>query len=100
MAWPFASVLEPNLNTGPGAAVPDTPTAITAAQAWVIGAHFTNPTAGSLVVTITNTAGGILCQLSIPPGAEQPYEWPFRPTLGVKWSADAVGLLGHLWGYT
>jgi hypothetical protein len=100
VAWPFASVLEPNLNTGPGVAVPTTPAAITAAPAWLVGAHFTNAGADSVTVTLTNTAGGILAQLQIPPGGEQPYEWPFRPTLGVKWSADLAGVVGQVWGYT
>jgi hypothetical protein len=99
MAWPFSHVDEPNLDTGPGVEVPEIAAAVTAAQAWLIGAHFSNPTAGAITVTLTNTAGDVLVALEIPPGGEQPYEWPFRPTLGVKWSADDAGLLGHVWGY-
>jgi hypothetical protein len=99
MAWPFVSVLEPNLDTGPGVAVPAAPTAITAAQAWLLGAHFTNPAASAITITVTNTADGILLQLEIPPGGEQPFEWPFRPTLGVKWGASGAGLKGQIWGY-
>ena|SRR5712691_1312584 len=99
MAWPFTSVNQPNLDTGPGVAVPTTSTAVTAAQAWLLGAHFTNPSAGVVTVTVTDTAGDILCQLEIPSLAEQPYEWPFRPTLGVKWSASVAGLIGQVWGY-
>lgn len=100
MAWPFSHVVAPNLNTGPGQAVPTSATSITAAQAWVMGAHFSNPTAGALIVTLTNTAGDKLVgPFEIPAGAEQPYEWAFRPTVGVKWSANGAGLLGQVWGY-
>ena len=100
MPWPFASVAAPTLNTGPGVAVPLVSTEITAAQAWLTGAHFTNDHATDFVtVTITDSAGGILTKLQIPPGGEQPYEWPFRPTLGVKWFADVAGAVGHVWGY-
>lgn len=100
MAWPFVSVLQPNLDTGPGSAVPTSATAVTAVQAWLLGAHFSNPTGTALTVTVTTTAGAKLLQLEIPPGGEQPFEWAFRPALGVKWSASGVGLLGQIWGYT
>lgn len=100
MAWPFTSVLQPNLDTGPGVAVPAVATAITGVQAWLLGAHFTNPSGTARTVTVTDTAGATLLQLEIPPGGEQPFEWPFRPALGVKWSASGVGLLGQIWGYT
>ena len=99
MAWPFASVGPPNLDTGPGVAVPLVSTALTAAQAWLTGAHFTNTAGTTITLTITNTAGGRLAFKDIPPGADQPFEWPFRPSLGVKWLASAAGLEGHLWGY-
>lgn len=99
MAWPFTNVVAPTLDTGPGQAVPNSATVVTAAAAWLLGAHFTNPTAGALTITVTDTAGGILLQLEIPPGGEQPFEWPFRPATGVKWSGNNVGLLGQIWGY-
>jgi len=99
MSWPFTSVIAPNFDTGPGVAVPAAPAVVTAAAAWLLGAHFTNPSVAALIVTITDTAGGILAQLEIPPGGEQPYEWPFRPAAGVKWSASGVGVLGQIWGY-
>jgi hypothetical protein len=100
MAWPFTTVNAPNLDTGPGQAVPTSATAITGAAAWLLGAHFTNPSGSALTATVTDTAGEILLQLEIPPGGEQPFEWPFRPTTGVKWSASGAGLLGQIWGYT
>jgi hypothetical protein len=102
MAWPFSNVNQPNLDTGPGVAVPTSSTSITASEAWLLGAHFTNSTAGQITVTVTNTAGSILCKIKIPANAEQPYEWPFRPVsvgVGVKWFASGAGLLGHIWGY-
>lgn len=99
MAWPFSSVVAPNLDTGPGQAVPGSPTVVTASVAWLIGAHFTNTDAASQIVTVTDTAGEVLCQLDIPPGGEQPYEWPFRPTTGVKWSASGSNVKGQIWGY-
>ena len=51
------------------------------------------------IVTITDTAGAILDEIPIPAGAEQPYEWPFRPTLGVKWFANGADVTGQVWGY-
>jgi len=99
MGWPFTSVNPPNLDTGPGVAIPTVPTAITAAPAWLTGAHITNDGGSFVTITITNTAGGVLGKILVPPGGEVPYEWPFRPTIGVKWSADVAGALGHLWGY-
>lgn len=99
MAWPFSNVVAPNLDTTPGFAVPTSPTAITVLTAWLIGAHFTNNDASARTVTVTDTAGSLLCKLELPPGAEQPYEWAFRPVLGVKWSASGANVKGHIWGY-
>jgi len=99
MAWPFSNVDAPNLDTGPGAAVPTSATSITTGDAWLLGAHFTNTGGVSHTVTVTDTAGAVLCELKIPAGGEMPYDWPFRPTTGVKWSASAAGIIGHVWGY-
>jgi len=100
MAWPFGTTPNaPNLDTGPGVAVPTVSTPITASAAWLLGAHFSNLGAAPITVTVTDTAGSKLCELKIPKGAEQPYEWPFRPTTGVKWFASAAGMVGHVWGY-
>lgn len=99
MAWPFSNVGEPNLNQGPGAAVPTSSTAITGSQAWLLGCVFKNNSAGTLTVTITDTAGNIVEELTIPAEATLPYEWPFRPVNGVKWFASGAGMLGHVWGY-
>jgi len=100
VAWPFSSVGAPNLDTGPGVDVPLVSTAVTANQAWLTGAHFSNTHATNhIVVTVTNTAGAVLNKFKVPPGGELPYEWAFRPALGVKWVASAVGLKGHIWGY-
>lgn len=100
MAWPFVSVLQPSLDTGPGVTVPAVAAAVTLLPVWLLGAHFTNTGASARTVTVTTTLGAILCQLEIPPGAEQSYEWAFRPALGVKWSASGAGVIGQVWGYT
>lgn len=99
MAWPFSNVAAPTLDTGPGVAVPTSPGVVTAAQAWLLGAHFKNGAVVSRTITVTDTAGGVLCVIKVPAGAEQPYDWPFRPALGVKWSADGASVTGHIWGY-
>lgn len=99
MAWPFSSVGPPNLDIGPGVAIPLVPTVITASQAWLTGADMINDGASFVIVTVTNSAGAVLAKVSIPPGGTQPYEWPFKPALGVKWSADVAGVIGHVWGY-
>lgn len=100
MAWPFTNVSAPNLDTGTGVAVPTSPTAITANQCWLIGAFFKNDHASNFTtVTVTDTTGDVVTKIDIPPGGEQPYEFPFRPLLGAKWSANNAGVLGHVWGY-
>ena len=99
MAWPFAHVVAPNIDTGPGVAVPTSPAAAFANALWLLGAHFSNPGATQRVITVTDTAGDVLCVVTLPGGAEQPYEWAFRPTNGVTWSASGAGCVGHLWGY-
>jgi hypothetical protein len=100
MGWPFTSVAAPTLDTGPGQAVPTLEGVITASQAWILGVHFKNTDPSSeLTVTITNTAGDILDQIPVPPLGSVPFDWVFRPSLGVKWVADGAGILGHVWGY-
>lgn len=100
MAWPFSNVVAPNLDTGPGQALPLVPTAVDPAACWLLGAHFTNAPGGvERTILVTDTAGEILCEVVLGGGQEQPYEWPFRPTLGIKWSADGAGCVGQIWGY-
>lgn len=99
MSWPFTTVGAPNFDTGPGQAVPTSPTALTAAQTWLLGAHFTNPTVVAITVTVTDTAGDVVGEVDLPATSEQPYEWPFRPVTGLKWGATATGVVGQLWGY-
>jgi hypothetical protein len=64
-----------------------------------LGTHFKNTSGVTVTVTVENTALANLVELEIPAGGEQPYEWPFRPALGVKWFASGAGVVGHLWGY-
>lgn len=100
MAWPFTTVNQPNLDSTPGVAIPSpASTALFTGQLWLLGAHLTNPTAGEATVTLTDTAGGLLCEVIIPGGGEMPYEWPFRPAVGVKWFSTVAGCKGHVWGY-
>lgn len=100
MPWPATSIAQPNFDTGPGQAVPTSPTVVVAGNCWMLGAHFTNRGSTQQIVTVTDTAGGVLCEVTIGAGQEQPYEWPFRPANGVKWSADGAGCVGQIWGYT
>lgn len=101
MSWPFGSVVAPNLDTGPGADVPTSAGVVTASPAWLLGAHFTNPTGTGtpITVTLTNTAGDVALSVEVPEGGELPFEWGFRPLAGVKWVASDAGLLGQVWGY-
>jgi hypothetical protein len=97
--WPFSNCAAPNLDNTPGQAVPTSSTAIAAGQAWLMGAHFTNTGAVQRTITVTDTAGNTILVLVLAAGLEQSYEWPFRPTLGLKWFASGVGIVGHVWGY-
>jgi hypothetical protein len=103
MAWPFTTPGPPNLDTTTGFAVPsgapvDLPTPV-AGAAWLIGADFKNDSGGTILVTVIDGAGNLIYKRSLPAGAQEPYEWPFKPVTGVKWGASGVGVLGHLWGY-
>jgi hypothetical protein len=89
----------PNLDTGPGVAVPTVATAVTAAPAWLDGGSFVNTAVVDNVLTLTDTAGNVLEQIEVPPNGTLPYSWNDRPALGVKWSAAVAGMKGHLWGY-
>lgn len=100
MAWPFSNVNAPNLDTGPGIVIPGGTTVVFAGTLWLLGAHFSNTGSVERIITVTDTAGKVLCQLTIAGGGEPPpYEWPFRPVSGVKWFANGAGCIGHMWGY-
>lgn len=101
MGWPFSSVGEPNLDTGPGIVVPvGAYGAIETAQVWLTGAALRNEhTTNQCTITIANTAGDVLEEFKIGPGQSLPYEWAFRPSLGLKWKTNNAGARGHLWGY-
>lgn len=100
MPWPFTSVAAPNLDTGPGVDVPNTPTEIVAGLVWLLGGHFSNHSGGDLTLTIVDTAGAaVYGPLLLPDGAEISVEWPFRPVTTPTWSGDNVGIAGHVWGY-
>lgn len=99
MAWPFSNVVQPNFDTGAGTAVPAVAGSLTTSVTWILGAHLTNTGSVQRTITITNTAGTVLLAITLAAGSDQPYEWAFRPTTGIKWSADGVGVIGHVWGY-
>lgn len=99
MAWPFSNVAAPNFDTGPGSAVPTSAGAVTTGVTWLIGCVLTNTANVQRTVTITDTAGLVVSEIVVPGLGEVPYEWPFRPVTGVKWSADGADVVGHLWGY-
>lgn len=102
MAWPFSTCAAPNFDTGPGQSVPLAATSIQANACWLLGGHFKNVSASERVMTLTNTAGAVLEQLTLPAGAKEPLDFAFRPSTGVKWSIDGGVLgdvLGHVWGY-
>lgn len=100
MSWPFSNVNQPNLDTTPGQALPLGSTAVFTGSLWLLGAHFSNTGAVERIVTVTDTAGKVICQVTIAGGGEpSPYEWPFRPVIGVKWFANGAGCVGQIWGY-
>ena len=98
MAWPFSSVGAPNLDTGL-VEVPTSPTFIASGEAWIVGAHFKNSAAGERRVTIADGGGVIFAEVILPEDADHPYEWPFRPVIGIQWFADDSDVSGQIWGY-
>lgn len=104
MAWPFTTPASgPVSFAGPGATVPSSATEIGGAAAlWLLGLKFTNTsTTTTRIVTVTNTAGSIIWQESIPPNSGSlPFDPTFEPITGLKWSVDAGSdVVGHVWGY-
>jgi hypothetical protein len=99
MSWPFSNVVAPNMDTGPGTDIPDSVGVVFTGIVWILGAHFSNPSDTQQTVTVVNSADDVLCVVTIAGGEEKTYDWPFRPTDGVKWSATGTGCLGHIWGY-
>lgn len=102
MAWPFSNVVAPNFDTGPGVSVPTVADTLSSDPVWILGMDFTNtnaPGGQSVTVQLTNGAGALLAEKTIPPGGEWPKEPPFRPAIGLKWVADHPGAVGHIWGY-
>jgi hypothetical protein len=99
MGWPL-SIPELNFEVGPGQVVPQAGEALTATKSWLIGAQFSNTGIVQRTVTLKNAAGKVLAQQTIGGGADAPpYDWAFRPTLGLYWLADGPGLIGHIWGF-
>lgn len=102
MPWPFTSAVAPTFDTGPGTAVPVTPTLLTAGAAtplWILGMKFKNTGVVDVTVTVTDGAGKIVYQETLSPNAKD-FEGPsFEPVLGLIWGASGSGVLGHIWGY-
>lgn len=100
MAWPFTTAPAPSFDTGL-VAVPNAGlTVVTAGSPYVMGMLFSNPTAASITVRVTNTAGDdVIPTVEVPAGMDIPRSYPFLPCVGLKWVASAVGLKGQLWGY-
>lgn len=66
----------------------------------MMSAFFSNPTAAPIHVTVTDTNGqALIPAVEVEPNATLPLEFPLSEFTGLKWSADAVGLLGQLLGY-
>ncbi len=100
MSWPFSNVAAPTLDTTPGQAVPTSPTSLSTAAVWLMGVSFDNAdTSNMRTVLVTDTAGNVLYQATIPPGDSRSQAWSFRPATGLKWSADGSNVTGQIWGY-
>lgn len=100
MAWPFSNSSAPNFDTS----LTSVPTGLTVVDAsnpiWLIGALFSNPTAGPITIEVSNSSGvDLVPSTEIPPGMAVPFSFTFVPCNGLKWLASAAGLKGQLWGY-
>lgn len=100
MAWPFSNVGPPNFNTGL-VAVPTVSAGISTNSAtYVLGFWFTNPTASSITVTVTDANGNqVIPAMEIPAGLPILLEPPFLPCNQLNWVASVAGLFGQAWGY-
>jgi hypothetical protein len=104
MAWPFTTPVAPTFDTGVSAVPTGAPALVPGAGAttvyYVLGMVFTNTTAQAKTVTITDGAGAeVLAAYVVPAKEAKPFDYPFRPLTGIKWSASAAGVNGHIWGY-
>lgn len=106
MAWPITAFGAPNFDSGfvtlPSTLtnVPNGPGAATAA--WLLGATFTNKTAGSITVTLNDGGGkAIVGPLTLAAGETRSFDWEFLPVTGtLQWNASAATSVdAKAWGY-
>lgn len=100
MGWPLSSPIAPNVDPDL-AAVPTTSTDLETVPVWLLGAVFTNTSNVTRLVTITDTAGlQVIYQAELPPtGIPMNFEWSFLRLTGLKWYANASGVVGKIWGW-
>jgi hypothetical protein len=101
MAWPFDFATF-NLDTGLVAVPTGAASIVTGAACWIVGASFTcgAATGDTITVTITNSADVVIACVEVVPGAPPPsMPWTLKPSTGIKWTASASGVIGHIWGY-
>jgi hypothetical protein len=108
MAWPFANVVAPNVDSGwvsPGAAgvntfgaIPNSP----AGTQWPLGFWFCNTTAAAVTVSVKDVNGvAILPVTVIPANTAIPVPVPFMPVTGaLQWECSVTsGVNAKYWGY-
>ena len=104
MAWPFSTVVAPNLDSGltaiptSVAAIPTVPS--TSTPIWLLGASFANT--GSVMRTVRITDGNdvqVVPDIEVPAKSVIPLQWAFMPLTGAKWVASGAGIVGKAWGY-
>lgn len=102
MAWPFSTVVAPNVDSDfitLTNALVNVPT-ISAGTFWLLGLYVENPTAAEVSLIINDANGKtIYPTVSIPSGAVVgPLDFPFMPVVGIpQWKG--LGLVGKMWGY-
>lgn len=98
----MSTLAAPTLNTGFMAVPTPSLTVISAVTTlYLYGFFFANTTSDPISVTVTDTAGlEILPARVVPPNDFISEGWALKPSIGLKWSATASGINGHIWGYT
>ncbi len=100
MPWPFGDIAEPDYDSD-FSDVPAVLTALSTDTIRLVGANIANTSGLERTLTVTDSAGKVLITAIIPAGQTlPPLEWAFMKTIGIKWQADAAGVVAKLWGYT
>lgn len=96
--YPVSGVTAPTVYPVTGfTAIPTSLTSLVSSTIWLSMINITNTTSSVLYFSLTNQAGDkIRTLIGVAPGVDFQESWVFLKCIGLKWSADNVGLVGQV----